>query len=167
MPVRAPRLWPNRKNARRSGFLFKRCARSWRPSSRDCNGDLSSAANHTNQRKALVPDVVSEIFVSFRVFGGPKKASASRDQSRDRAINFATIWPEVSELLRDQSNDHSLRLPPFGSRSQCDGAFFERDYRSGGAVFDIELAQNVFDVLADGASACAENDADVLVAFAL
>src|SRR6266487_2815640 len=141
MPMRAPRLWPNRKNARRSGFLFKRCARSWRPSSRDCNGDLSSAANHTNQRKALVPDVVSEIFVSFRVFGGPKKASASHDQS--------------------------LRLPPFGSRSQCDGAFFERDYRSGGAVFDIELAQNVFDVLADGASACAENDADVLVAFAL
>lgn len=44
---------------------------------------------------------------------------------------------------------------------------FERDNRSGGAVFDIELAQNVFDVLADGASACAENDADVLVAFAL
>ena len=36
-----------------------------------------------------------------------------------------------------------------------------------GAVFDIELAQNVFDVLADGASACAENDPDVLVAFAL
>ena len=114
-----------------------------------------------------MPDLVSEIFVSFRVLSGPKKASASRDQSRDRTINFAAIRPQVSEPLGDQTKDHSLRLPPFGSRSQCDGAPFERDNRSGGAVFDIELTQNVFDVLADGASACAENDPDVLVAFAL
>jgi len=44
---------------------------------------------------------------------------------------------------------------------------FERDNRSGGAVFDIELAQNVFDVFSDNDTASTENDADVLVAFAL
>jgi hypothetical protein len=49
-----------------------------------------------------------------------------------------------------------------------DGAArFERHYRSCRAIFDIELTQNVFDVLADSAGLCAENNADIVIGFAL
>ena len=41
-----------------------------------------------------------------------------------------------------------------------------RDHCSSRAVFDVELAQDVFDVLADGAIARTENDADGVIAFA-
>ena len=39
--------------------------------------------------------------------------------------------------------------------------------RSRRAVFHIELAENVLDVFADGAGLRAENDADIVIAFAL
>ena len=44
---------------------------------------------------------------------------------------------------------------------------FERHDCGGGPVFHAELAQNMFDVFADRAGLCAENDADVVVALAL
>src|SRR6266550_6372276 len=58
-----------------TGFLLSRngCARDSQP------GDFSPR-NTRITRKASVPDLVSEIVVSFRMFSGPKKASASRDQ---------------------------------------------------------------------------------------
>ena len=56
----------------------------------------------------------------------------------------------------------------FALRSDCHGAArFERHERSRRAVFYIEFAENVFDVLADGAGLRAENDADIVIAFAL
>ena len=56
----------------------------------------------------------------------------------------------------------------FALRSDCHGAArFERHDCSRRAVFYIELAQNVPDVLADGAGLRAENNADVVIAFAL
>jgi hypothetical protein len=52
-------------------------------------------------------------------------------------------------------------------RCGCGGAArFERQHRSRRAVFDIELAENMFDVFANGAGLCAENNADVVVTFA-
>jgi hypothetical protein len=46
-------------------------------------------------------------------------------------------------------------------------AIFERYDCSGGAIFYIKLAQNVTDVLADGAGLRAKNDADIVIAFSL
>lgn len=43
---------------------------------------------------------------------------------------------------------------------------FERHHCSG-PVFNVELAQNVLDVFANGAGLRAENDADIVIAFAL
>ena len=44
---------------------------------------------------------------------------------------------------------------------------FERYHCSGRPVFNAELAQNVLDVFANGAGLRAENDADIVIAFAL
>ena len=53
-------------------------------------------------------------------------------------------------------------------RSDCDGAArFERRDCSRRAVFYVKLAQNVPNVLADRARLRAENDADIVIAFAL
>ena len=53
-------------------------------------------------------------------------------------------------------------------RCGCGGAArFERHHRSRRAIFDVELAKNMFDVFANGAGLCAENDADIVVAFSL
>jgi len=52
--------------------------------------------------------------------------------------------------------------------SDCDHpARFECNHRSSCSVFDVKLAQDMFDVLADGAGLCAENGTDVLVGLAL
>jgi hypothetical protein len=56
----------------------------------------------------------------------------------------------------------------FAVRCGCGGAArFESHDRSSRAVFDIELAENMFDVFANGAGLCTQNNADVLIAFAL
>jgi hypothetical protein len=44
---------------------------------------------------------------------------------------------------------------------------FERDHSSRRPVFDFEFGENVFDVLADRPSARVENNADIVVTFAL
>lgn len=44
---------------------------------------------------------------------------------------------------------------------------FECQYRSARAIFHIELAQNVFDMLADSAGLRAENHTNVVITFAL
>jgi hypothetical protein len=57
-------------------------------------------------------------------------------------------------------------LTTFPVRCWCDGTVrFKRQHGSSSAVFDIELAQNVFDVLANGAGLCAENNANIVVAL--
>ena len=43
----------------------------------------------------------------------------------------------------------------------------QSDRRSCGAIFDMEFAEDVFDVLADRARGRAKNDADIVIAFAL
>ena len=53
-------------------------------------------------------------------------------------------------------------------RSDCDGAArFERHDCSCRTILDIELGKSMFDVFADDRCLCAENYADVMVAFAL
>ena len=42
----------------------------------------------------------------------------------------------------------------------------EGDRRSRGAIFDMEFAEDVFDMLADRARGRANNDADIVIAFA-
>ena len=44
-------------------------------------------------------------------------------------------------------------------------ARFERYYSSACAVFHIEFAKNMLDVLADRAGLCTENDGNIVVAF--
>lgn len=44
---------------------------------------------------------------------------------------------------------------------------FERDHCRSRPVFHVELAQNMFNVFADGSRLCAKNDADIVVAFSL
>lgn len=41
------------------------------------------------------------------------------------------------------------------------------DGSGGGTIFDAELAQDAFDVLADRPGACVEDDADLAVRFTL
>ena len=53
------------------------------------------------------------------------------------------------------------------SLSTREPAPFERDHSSCRGILDFEFGQNVFDVLADRASARVENNADIVVAFAL
>ena len=53
------------------------------------------------------------------------------------------------------------------SLSTREPAPFERDYSSCRTILDFELGENVFDVLADRASARVENNADFVVSFAL
>jgi len=56
----------------------------------------------------------------------------------------------------------------FGVRYGCGRTrCFDSDYRSRRAVLDIELPKNVFDVLADRAGLCAENNANIVITFAL
>jgi hypothetical protein len=43
----------------------------------------------------------------------------------------------------------------------------EGDCRSGGTIFNIQLAQNALDMLADRPGACADNHTDLVVSFAL
>jgi hypothetical protein len=58
-------------------------------------------------------------------------------------------------------------LTTFGCRCRCQGAVrFKRQNGSGRAVFHIELPKNMFDVFADGAGLCAENNADIVITFA-
>jgi len=42
----------------------------------------------------------------------------------------------------------------------------ESDYGSGGTIFNVQFAQNAFDVLADGARFRAQNHADLVIALA-
>jgi len=49
----------------------------------------------------------------------------------------------------------------------CIGQCRNGDGSGGGTIFDAEFAQDAFDVLADRPSACAEDDADLIVRFAL
>jgi len=49
----------------------------------------------------------------------------------------------------------------------CLGQCRKGDGSRGGTVFDVEFAQDVFDVLADRPGACAEDHADLMVRFTL
>ena len=70
-------------------------------------------------------------------------------------------------MRHDKTGDRSPRLTRFAVRYRGNGTVrFERHHRSRSAIFDIELAKNMFDVLADGAGLCAENNSDIVVAFA-
>jgi len=44
---------------------------------------------------------------------------------------------------------------------------FESYYCSGRTVFHVELAKDMFDVFADGAGLCAQNNANIVIALAL
>src|SRR5947209_19784628 len=70
-------------------------------------------------------------------------------------------------MRHDKTGDRSPRLTRFAVRYRGNGTVrFERHHRSRSAIFDIELAKNMFDVLADGAGLCAENNSDIVVTFA-
>jgi hypothetical protein len=69
------------------------------------------------------------------------------------------------EHRRDQAADCSPRLATIAFRSwREEAARFERRYQRG-AIFDIELGKNMFDVFADGGRLCAQNYADVIGCF--
>lgn len=70
-------------------------------------------------------------------------------------------------MRRDQTHDRNPTLISFTFGRLHDGvAGFERYYCSGRAVFHIEFAKNMFDVLADRAGFCTENDGNIVIAFA-
>ena len=47
------------------------------------------------------------------------------------------------------------------------GRYPKGDNSRRGAIFDVEFAQDVFDVLADRPGACAQDDADLMIRFTL
>ena len=49
----------------------------------------------------------------------------------------------------------------------CLGQCRKGDGSGGGTIFDVEFAQDVFDMLADGPRACAQDDADLIIRFTL
>ena len=49
----------------------------------------------------------------------------------------------------------------------CLGQCRKGDGSRGGTIFDVEFAQDVFDVLADRPGACAKDHADLIVRFTL
>jgi hypothetical protein len=76
--------------------------------------------------------------------------------------------PQFRELGGDYASHCGPGSAGFAFSRLCEGAVhFKSHHCSRRTVFHIELVENVFDVLADGARFCAKNDADSVVAFAL
>lgn len=70
-------------------------------------------------------------------------------------------------MRRDQAHDRNPTLIGFMLGCLPDGAAgFERYHCSGRAVFHVEFAENMLDVLADRAGLCTENDGNIVIAFA-
>jgi hypothetical protein len=70
-------------------------------------------------------------------------------------------------LSRDYANCDASLTRSFFTSLRGRTAIFERYDCSRRAVFYIELAQNVTDVLADRAGLRAKNDADIVITFSL
>ena len=79
--------------------------------------------------------------------------------SRGKAARSQTIF--YSRNSRKATSPHPL-VNVFGF-GQCR----KSDDSRGGTVFDLELAQDVFDVLADRSGACAQHHADLVIGFTL
>ena len=79
-------------------------------------------------------------------------------------LNVAAITQKEFSSSGDSrkgTSSHQLRYI-FGPGHRRKG-----DNSCGGTVFDVEFAQDVFDVLADRPGACAEDNADLIIRFTL
>ena len=70
---------------------------------------------------------------------------------------------DILEFWEQQKATSSHQLAHIFSLAQCGNG----DDGRGGPVFDVEFAQDVFDVLADRPGACAEDHADLIIRFTL
>ena len=78
-------------------------------------------------------------------------------------LNVAAITQNYILDFREQQKSHIIADRSNFGLGQCGKGGDGR----GGAVFDVEFAQDVFDVLADRPSACAEDHADLMIRFTL
>ena len=85
-------------------------------------------------------------------------------------VNGYAIW-EKQAALRQAGFDSADREEKATSSQIaqifCLGQCRKGDGSRGGTVFDVEFAQDVFDVLADRPGACAEDHPDLMVRFTL
>ena len=78
-------------------------------------------------------------------------------------LNVAGITQNYILDFREQQKSNIIA----GRSNFCLGQCRKGDNGRGGTVFDVEFAQDVFDVLADRPGACVEDHADLIIRFTL
>jgi hypothetical protein len=109
----------------------------------------------------------------------PKTEKSTKETNQAEAKLFpldhvrVNGYPILGETSRVATGGVRFRRPGRKSHIIADPSNFspwpmpQGDNSRRGPVFDVEFAQNVFDVLADRPGACAEDHADLMIRFTL